>query len=63
MKNIQKLPGRARNGGCRWRSFAKNWWRDETIRVYAFRVEKTQKLMSRLRGQRLLNVCAEGVRR
>ena len=24
-KNVQKLPGGARNGGCRRRSFAKNW--------------------------------------
>jgi len=36
---------------------------DETIRVSAFRVEKTQKLTLGLRCQTLLNVGAEGVRR
>jgi len=36
---------------------------DGTIRVYAFRVEKTQKLTAELRGQTLLYVGAEGVRR
>jgi len=63
VKNVRKLPGGAQNGGRRWRSFTKNWWRDETVRVSAFRVEKTQKLMSGLRGQTLLNVGAEGVKR
>ena len=63
MKNVQKLPGGAQSGGHWWRSFAKNWLHDETIRVYAFRVEKTQKLTSGLRGQTLLNIGAEGVRR
>jgi len=54
-----------------WRS--SEWWspteklheklvRDETIRLCAFRVEKTQKLTLELRGQTLLNVVAEGVR-
>ena len=41
----------------------KNWWCDEIVRVFLFHVEKTQKLTSRLHGQMLLNVGAEGVRR
>jgi len=60
VKNVRKLPRGARNGGRRRRSFVKNWWRDETSRVSAFRVEKTQKLTSGLRGQTLLNVSAGG---
>ena len=60
VKNVQKLHRGARNGGRRWRSFAKNWWRDETVKVSAFHTEKTEKLMLGLRGQTLLNVGAEG---
>jgi len=63
VKNVRKLPRGAQNGGHQRRSFAKNWWRDETVRVSAFRAEKTKKLTSELRGQTLLNVGADGVRR
>jgi len=59
-EKVQKLPGGAQNGGRQWKRFAKQWWRDETIRVSAFRVEITQKLTSEHMGQTLLNVGHRG---
>jgi len=63
VKNVRKLPRGAQNGGRQRRSFAKNWWRDETVRVFVFRAEKIQKLKSGMCGQTLINVGAKGVRR